>query len=298
MSGRAINGTRIEPLSKDNYDTWKMQIEALMVKSDLREYVNGEITLPVVGTSADAVTVSALQSQWRKNDRKARSDLILSIHPSQLLQVRNLDTSREVWLKLESIYASKGPARKATLLKQLILQRMVDGEDVREHMAKFFDAVNKLAAMEVEINGELLSIMLLYSLPSNFDNFRVAIESRDEVPTVDALKVKILEEYDVRKQTTVVETAGALAAAQSGRRRPRRKKSKTDGKAPALDDTRGIKCYKCGVPGHKFPDCPSREQSEPPGKSKPAAVKSQVKPSAHAVDDAYLTCHTIFEERE
>lgn len=149
MSGTAINGTRIEPLSKDNYDTWKMQIEALMIKSDLWEYVNGEITLPVVGTSADAVTVSALQSQWRKNDRKARSDLILSIHPSQLPQVRNLDTSREVWLKLESIYASKGPARKATLLKQLILQRMVDGEDVREHMAKFFDAVDKLAAMEV-----------------------------------------------------------------------------------------------------------------------------------------------------
>ncbi|KMQ91491.1 retrovirus-related pol polyprotein from transposon tnt 1-94 [Lasius niger] len=231
MSRTTINGTRIEPLSKDNYDTWKMQIEALMIKSDLWEYVNGENTLPAVGTSAAMSSVNiAAQSQWRKNDRKARSDLILSIHPSQLPQVRNLDTSREVWLKLESIYASKGPARKAMLLKQLILQRMVDGADVREHMAKFFDAVDKLTAMEVEINSELLSIMLLYSLPSSFDNFRVAIESRDELPTVDALKVKILEEYNVRKQTTVIETAGALAATQSGRRRSRRKKNKTEDK--------------------------------------------------------------------
>lgn len=94
MSGTTINGTQIEPLSKDNYDTWKMQIEALMIKNDLWEYVNGENTLPAVGTSAAAMSSAniAAQSQWRKNDRKARSDLILSIHPSQLPQVRNLDT--------------------------------------------------------------------------------------------------------------------------------------------------------------------------------------------------------------
>lgn len=95
------------------------------------------------------------------------------------------------------------------LLKQLILQRMM--RTWQEHMAKFFNAVDKLAAMEVEINSKLLSIMLLYSLPSSFDNFRVAIESRDELPTMAALKVKIFEEYNVRKQTTVIETAGALA---------------------------------------------------------------------------------------
>lgn len=95
------------------------------------------------------------------------------------------------------IYASKGLARKATLLKQLILQRMSEGGDVRDHMSRFFDTVDKLAAMEVEVNGDLLFIMLLYSLPSSFDNFRLAIESRDELPNVEVLKVKILEEYDV-----------------------------------------------------------------------------------------------------
>lgn len=81
----------------------------------------------------------------------------------------------------------KGPRGK--LLKQLMLQRLQEEGDVRVHMAQFFDAVDKLTAMEVEINGDLLSIMLLYSLPTSYDNFRVAIESRDELPPPDALKV-------------------------------------------------------------------------------------------------------------
>ena len=44
--------------------------------------------------------------------------------------------------------------------------------------------------------------MLLYSLAASFENFRVAIESRDVLPTPDNLRTKITEEYDARKNTT------------------------------------------------------------------------------------------------
>ena len=69
---------------------------------------------------------------------------------------------------------------------------MQDSDDVREHINKFFDAVDKLAMMEVEINADLLSIILLYALPSRYENFRCAIESRDNLPNVENLKI-ILE---------------------------------------------------------------------------------------------------------
>lgn len=84
-------------------------------------------------------------------------------------------------------------------------------------MNKFFNAVDKFSAMDVQINGDLLSIMLLYSLLPSYENFRCAIESRDELPTAKALKVKILEENDVRVQSAVIEAAGALATRQGGR---------------------------------------------------------------------------------
>ena len=87
--------------------------------------------------------------------------------------------------KLKSIYDSKGSARKATLFKRLIQTKMLESEDIKTHIAQFFDAVDQLESMDVKVNGDLLSIMLLYSLPSSFENFRSAIESRDALPNAE-----------------------------------------------------------------------------------------------------------------
>lgn len=42
--------------------------------------------------------------------------------------------------------------------------------------------------------------MLLNSLPDSYDNFRCAIQSRDNLPDPEILKIKILEEVDTRKE--------------------------------------------------------------------------------------------------
>lgn len=86
-AGSSSSSTRIELLSKENYDTWSMHVEALLTKNDLWEYVNGTNVMPAAGTGNRASAANALRDAWLKQDRKARADLILSIHPSELKQV-------------------------------------------------------------------------------------------------------------------------------------------------------------------------------------------------------------------
>lgn len=88
MAASTMNSTRIELLSKDNYDTWRMQVKAL-IKNDAWEFVSGSKVKPSIAERAQAVRV------WEIGDQKARSDLILSISPSELKQVRNCETARE-----------------------------------------------------------------------------------------------------------------------------------------------------------------------------------------------------------
>lgn len=171
-------------------------MEALLAKNDAWGYVSGEYIKPEL--IASDITSATAVLNWTKNDSKAKSNIILAISPSELKQIKGCASSTDVWLKLESIYQSKEPSRKATLLKQLTLQRMEESGDVREHINRFFDAVDKLCEMAVEINPHLLAIMLLYSLPASFENFRCAIESRNELPTPDVLRVKFIE-YNARK---------------------------------------------------------------------------------------------------
>ena len=49
---------RIELLTKDNFDTWKLQVRAVLVKNDAWGYVNGTKTKPLAN-EADAATMAA-----------------------------------------------------------------------------------------------------------------------------------------------------------------------------------------------------------------------------------------------
>jgi len=248
--------SRIETLTKTNYDTWRMHMEALLVKNDEWEYVSGIKAKPEVVPN-DEASLRA-EAEWIKCDNKAKSDIILSISASELKQVKGCATSREVWQKLESIYQSRGPARKATLLKQLTLQRMHDGEDIREHLRKFFDAVDKLGDMNVDVNADLLAILLLYSLPSSFENFRCAIESRDSLPTPEVLRVKIVEEFDARGNTNSDTTNAMMVGKPTYKNRGGMKdgnKSRDHKKVEGRPHGSKVKCYKCHKFGHKASEC-------------------------------------------
>lgn len=56
-----ISSTKMEVLSKDNYDTWKIHVDVLLVKNDMQAYVSGIRTNCCVERSS------------RKRSRTARS---------------------------------------------------------------------------------------------------------------------------------------------------------------------------------------------------------------------------------
>jgi hypothetical protein len=80
---------------------------------------------------------------------------------------------------------------------------MMDTGDIREHLNKFADTVDKLSDMDININDDLLAIMMLYSLPASYEIFRIAIESRDELPSRENLKIKILEKDEARNKNAL-----------------------------------------------------------------------------------------------
>ncbi|KMQ84567.1 retrovirus-related pol polyprotein from transposon tnt 1-94, partial [Lasius niger] len=249
---------RIEVLTRENYDTWKLQMQALLTKNDAWAYVSGDLQRPAV-IEGDATTLAALEN-WKRGDSKAKPDIILSISTSELKLIKGCETSRQMWLKLESIYQSKGPARKARLLKQLTLLRIKDGADVREHVNKFFDTVDKLEEMEIEINKDLLSIILLYSMPSNFENFRCAIESRDELPTHETLRVKILEEYEVRRNESGSALQNAMFSMKNSQKKPKDIRKKSNEACSNDKSEFKFRCHKCHEIGHKAAKCDKRKK--------------------------------------
>ncbi|GBM45587.1 hypothetical protein AVEN_151965-1 [Araneus ventricosus] len=106
---------------------------------------------------------------------------------------------------------------------------METGSDVSDHIRKFFDFIDKLQDLDIVIDEDLTSVMLLYSLPANFETFIVAIESRDELPKLDTLRIKIIDEWQSRADQSLSKDDGAYAAKFENQFRNQRFKAKMQG---------------------------------------------------------------------
>lgn len=137
MAHNIGNVSRIDALNKDNYDTWCIQIEALLRKNDNWKYVTAKIPRPNI-TAGDQASIDAADA-WDEADQKAKADLILCTSPSELKHIKGCETSRDVWEKFRSVYASQGPAKKALLLRRLTTHHMASSDDIREHINKFIE---------------------------------------------------------------------------------------------------------------------------------------------------------------
>ena len=255
-----VISNRVEILDKHKYDTWRIQMQAILIKNNAWPYVSGETPEPALIPN-DAVS-SAIKASWKVADQKAKSDIILTMSPMQLNHLRNCETSKQVWDKLESVYASQGPARKATSLEQLLSRKLQEGDDVRDHLSTYMGIVAKLKTMEVDINGELLSVILVQSLRASFDNFQCAIKSRDKLPGAEKLIVKIIDKSESRKKHSSAAESGAMFARklhQNGPSNPKNDNNQnTSGEQRQSRWT--TKCNYCQKKSHKTEHCYKRKR--------------------------------------
>jgi hypothetical protein len=242
--------SNIEKLTENNYELWKVHMKSVLVYNDLWQYVDGTEVKPRENAH-----------DWIKKDSKALALINLSISHSQLNYVKKAETSKGAWDCLKGIFESKGPVRKATLYKQLLRMKKKANVTITQHVNDFTSKAGQLEEAGIEIPDELLSIMLLNSLPEEYENFSVAIESRDDIPTLEVLKAKLKEE-EARQSDRDAKTGDKSDAlmARGGAHRGRHPWRNTsanlkDGSARMNTPKFDGKCFNCDKVGHRSRDC-------------------------------------------
>jgi len=128
------------------------------------------------------------------------------------------------------------------------------------YINEFTNKAEQLIEVGIKIPDDLLSIMLLSSLPDDFENFSIAIDSRDEIPNIDSLKVKLLEEEARQNEragrNNPEKGQNSDALISRAHRRDKQKRSNSTDKygKQNLKKFTG-KCFNCNKIGHKSADC-------------------------------------------
>lgn len=262
---------QIEKLNGENYVVWSVQMKSLLVTLDLWDAIKGD--------NGISPTV----------DQKALANITLCVKPSEILHIKNCATAKEAWDTFSRLYQRNAPSRKVNLFKKLVRFRFQNAEKYAPQLNEFYTMVDDLKAISVVMPEDFLSILLLSSLPEEMENFVVAIESRDELPGIEVLKSKILEEEERQKskgEKMVAENVFVAKFRQqkTGKDDPKQCKSRTQG-------NNDVKCYKCGKKGHVRAQCKSKCDSDPNGKAMSAITDGEKNDSEIWILDSGASSH-------
>lgn len=247
----SVSAMQIDKLDGDNFSSWSVQMRSLLVTLDHWH---------VVAKVKDESLNAAEKALWDKVDAKALAMITLCVKPSELIHLKGIGTSKAAWEKLRSTYNGTGPARKVNLFKQLVKFQFKVGQKFNNQINEFCSIVDALSEINVRMPDDLVSILLLCSLPEELENFIVAIESRDVLPTLSQLKVKILEEehrrserddpnekvFSVKQKEQRVKNNNQISAMRNTNNRSRK----------------NVKCYGCGMRGHVRSQCKNQNQNQ------------------------------------
>lgn len=230
-------------------------MKSILRYNELWGYVNGTIT-----------KTEGNVAQWTLKDEKALDLIILNLHKTQYNHIKRAETSLEAWEALRNVYESKGPMRQCILFKQLYKMKKERNQSMAyKYVDKFVHKVEQLTEAGIKLSDTVIPIMLLTSLPIQYETFCIAIESRERMPTLDELKVKLLEEEIRKTDNDLSKDTDKEMALLSNKKTFQEKKQQKESlqkqkPEKAYNRKYNDKCYICGKAGHIARFCKNKQR--------------------------------------
>ncbi|KAH7847861.1 hypothetical protein Vadar_031024 [Vaccinium darrowii] len=183
-------------LDSENYLLWRDQFMPFLECNDLFGYVDGSITSPeekITDETTKKKIVNPEYQVWVRTDKFVLSCIKASLSPSTSAHVLGLQTSRQVWVALETLFQQQSQARLDHLRDRL--QNIKKGtSSAEEYVAEIKSIADKLAAINHPVSDSELVTRTLNGLQHepNYLPFVYAIENRERPPSFDDLRARLL----------------------------------------------------------------------------------------------------------
>lgn len=192
-------------------------------------------------------------------DKKVRSILFLAIDNKYVRNVINCKTSKEIWTKLESIYAQKSQVSKTMLHQQFFDASMRRGESVTDYVSRIEYLVSQLADVGLEKSEEEVVGRIVSSLGDRYSSFTSSWIATDSAhQTLENLTTRLLAEEQL--QSKQKPSTSALNVASKSRQKKSTKPNLDKGKKRLskeefADLMSKSSCHVCHQKGHWKKNC-------------------------------------------
>ena len=88
--------------------------------------------------------------------------------------LKKLPMQKEFLVEIKKQFAKNDKAETSTLLLRLITMKYKDKGNVREHIMEMSHIASKLKALKLEFSDDMLVHLVLLSLPTQYNQFKVS----------------------------------------------------------------------------------------------------------------------------
>ncbi|GJR80554.1 hypothetical protein Tco_0151339 [Tanacetum coccineum] len=207
---------------KSNFSLWRIKVRALLKQQG--------IWAPLAGPKPANMTDVKYSSQ----DEKAHSTILLSLSDEVLYEVADEETTAGVWKKLEKLYMTKSLTNKLLLKQRLFSLRMKEGSILKDHLDALNSILMDLKNVEVKIDDEDATLILLVSLPPLFENFVNSFVVGKDTITLEDVRSS-LHSRELRHQASGTSESQSVGLSATGQDMGRHRTQKGKGKCRKLE---------------------------------------------------------------
>jgi len=151
-------------LNDSNYHLWKGKMKDLLFVKNLH--------LAVFATQKPE---SKTEEEWGFEHQQFCGFIRQWVEDNVYNHIANESNAKDLWQKLESLYASKSGNNKLYLLNILINLRYKEGSFVSDHLNEFQGFLDQLSGMGIKFEDKVQVLWLLNTLPDSWETFQVSI---------------------------------------------------------------------------------------------------------------------------
>ncbi|CAA3011347.1 UBN2 domain-containing [Olea europaea subsp. europaea] len=183
----------IETLTGNNYVRWKRDVEIALGLLGLDFAMEKKLEKP---TDKSTVEYVAEHEKWERANKLCLKIIKRSISDSILGAIPDNENAKNF------MDAIGEKAETGDLMDKFMSMKYDGTSGVREHVMKMINISSKLKALDIPIAESFLVYNVLNSLPSKFNQLKVAYNAqRDKWNLNDLIAVCAQEEYRMRRET-------------------------------------------------------------------------------------------------